>query len=69
MRKSIMNYEVEFIRDIPCIYRMKFVYLIKYQMENNSSSYVGYGSNSSGIRASASSADFLKVSMSSRTVS
>jgi hypothetical protein len=33
-----MNYEVEFIRDIPCIYRMKLLSNIRDQMENNSSS-------------------------------
>lgn len=33
-----MNYEVEFIRDIPRIYRMKFLSDICDQIENNSSS-------------------------------
>ena len=33
-----MNYEVEFIRDIPCVYRVKFYLIYIYQMENNSSS-------------------------------
>lgn len=33
-----MNYEVEFIMDIPCIYRMKFLSDIRDQIENNSSS-------------------------------
>ena len=33
-----MNYEVEFIRDIPRIYRMKFLFDIRDQIENNSSS-------------------------------
>lgn len=33
-----MNYEVEFIRDIPRIYHMKFLFDIRDQIENNSSS-------------------------------
>ncbi len=64
-----MNYEVEFIKDIPCIYRMKLLSDIRDQMENNSSSS---GSDKEVTHPGLEPLPHLqifKVSMSSRTVS
>ena len=78
-----MNYEVEFIKGYsPVVTNVvkRIVLLLcssnnpinirnhSTYTENRSLSYVGYGSNASGISVSAVSTDFLKLSMSESTM-